>query len=87
MSNHLNRLSSAGLIRRRHDPTDGRAALISLTAKGRRATEGCFPYFGAAREAFYAKVEAEGVDYDHVVDVLESVSTALRKTLDEGVPC
>jgi DNA-binding MarR family transcriptional regulator len=83
MSNYLRRLTTAGLIRRKHDPLDGRAALISLTPKGRRATEGCFPYFGAARNAFYANLAEQGVDHDVIVEVLEALSSALRKTLDE----
>ena len=41
-----------GHLARQPNPADGRSRLISLTARGQQATEGCFPSFGAAIEAF-----------------------------------
>ena len=76
LSNYLRRLGDAGLVRRRQDPTDGRAVLVSLTAKGRRATEACFPGFGAAIEAFRSALTDQGVREDDLLEMLESVSRA-----------
>ena len=36
MTNRLDRLTSAGLVRRLPDPSDGRSMLVALTARGRR---------------------------------------------------
>ena len=36
MTNRLERLTAAGLVRRFPDPHDGRSLLVSLTPKGRR---------------------------------------------------
>ena len=62
LSNHLRRLGDRGLVRRRPDPHDGRAALIQLTAKGRRDTEACFPAFADAIGLFRKGLAEEGVD-------------------------
>jgi DNA-binding MarR family transcriptional regulator len=35
----VNRLVRAGLVKRRHSPTDGRSVLVALTAKGERFLE------------------------------------------------
>jgi DNA-binding MarR family transcriptional regulator len=77
LSNHLRRLGERGLVRRRPDPRDGRAALLQLTAKGRRDTEACFPAFGDAIVLFRKALAEEGVDEGHVLDVFEAVDRAL----------
>ena len=84
LSNHLRRLGDRGLVRRRPDPHDGRAALIQLTAKGRRDAEACFPAF-AERSASFARDSprrgsTEGVEEEQVLVVLERPAdgTALR---------
>lgn len=77
LSNHLRRLGDRGLVRRRPDPHDGRAALIQLTAKGRRDTEACFPAFADAIVLFRKALAEEGVDEGQVLEVLEAVGRAL----------
>jgi len=77
LSNHLRRLGDRGLVRRRPDPHDGRAALIQLTAKGRRDTEACFPAFADAIGLFRKGLAEEGVDEEQVLVVLEAVARAL----------
>jgi DNA-binding MarR family transcriptional regulator len=39
ISREVRDLLAAGLVRRRSDPTDGRAGIVELTTKGRRASE------------------------------------------------
>ena len=39
MTNRVDRLRARGLVTRHADPSDGRAALIGLTAEGRRAVD------------------------------------------------
>ncbi len=39
ISREVRDLLAAGLVRRRPDPTDGRAGIVELTTKGRRASE------------------------------------------------
>jgi DNA-binding MarR family transcriptional regulator len=39
MTNRLERLAAAGLVRRVRDPEDGRSLLVELTPKGRRLVE------------------------------------------------
>lgn len=77
LSNQLRRLTDSGHIRRRPDPADGRAALVSLTAKGVRDTEACFPSFGAALESFQHHLAQEGVDRLAALEMLEGMSRAL----------
>jgi DNA-binding MarR family transcriptional regulator len=83
LSNYLRRLGDAGLVRRRRDPADGRAALVSLTPKGVRATEACFPAFAAAADAFRRHLATEGVDEDHLLHVLERTSAAVNAAIAE----
>lgn len=39
ISREVRDLLAAGMVRRRSDPTDGRAGIVELTTKGRRASE------------------------------------------------
>jgi DNA-binding MarR family transcriptional regulator len=39
MTNRLNRLEEAGLVRRRDDPADGRGVIVRLTARGRKLVD------------------------------------------------
>lgn len=77
LSNYLRRFEESGLVRRRRDPADGRATLLTLTTKGRRQTEACFPAFEAAIGAFRKALAGEGVPERDVIDTLEAVSRAI----------
>lgn len=83
LSNHLRRLIDSGHVRRRSDPADGRAALVSLTAKGVRDTEACFPTFGAAISSFRRHLADQGLDERAALDALESISSALAAATTE----
>jgi DNA-binding MarR family transcriptional regulator len=58
MTNRLDRLEQAGLIRRVPDPDDRRGVLVKLTPKGRQ-TYNAAAGAGAAREAFIASALAK----------------------------
>lgn len=83
LSNHLKRFIDRGLITKRPDPSDGRASLLRLTARGRRDTEACFPAFGAAIASFRRHLAESGTDEAAVVAALEASSGALAATLRE----
>ncbi len=55
-SNVVNRLESAGLVRRENHPTDGRSTLVVLTAAGRTLAERAVRASTAAHEAIFAEV-------------------------------
>lgn len=78
LSNYLRRLGDAGLVTRRPDPRDGRSVLVSLTRRGVRQTEQCFPAFEAAITAFGRHLRAEGVKQSEVLGTLEAISRALE---------
>jgi DNA-binding MarR family transcriptional regulator len=86
LSNYLRRLTESGLVRRRPDPADGRAALVSLTAKGVRETEACFPSFGAAITSFQRFLAEEGVDELATLEIMEGMSRALTRATAELEP-
>jgi DNA-binding MarR family transcriptional regulator len=77
MSNYLRRFEERGLVRRRIDPSDRRASLVSLTPKGTRQTLACFPGFQAAIEAFQKALADEGVHEADLLHALEGASRAL----------
>jgi DNA-binding MarR family transcriptional regulator len=55
MSSRLfDRLERAGLARRKPDPTDGRAALVELTAPGQQLLKEMDAEFMAAHERWYS---------------------------------
>jgi len=83
LSNYLRRLADSGHVRRRPDPADGRAALISLTRKGVRHTEACFPGFGWAIETFQHNLKSEGIDQHDMLAILEAMSRAIDATIAE----
>jgi len=83
LSNHLRRLTESGHVRRRPDPADGRAALVSLTAKGVRDTEACFPSFGAAIQSFQRHLAEVGVDEPAALAIMEGMSQALAAATAE----
>jgi DNA-binding MarR family transcriptional regulator len=77
MSNYLRRFEERGLVRRRTDPSDRRASLVSLTPKGVRQTLACFPAFQGAIEAFQKALADEGVHEADLLSALEGASRAL----------
>lgn len=85
LSNYLRQLGNKGLVRRRRDPADGRAVLVSLTAKGVRTTEACFPAFSTAIQSFRRHLADEGVDEPTLLEMLEGASRALTTTTAEFV--
>jgi len=74
LSSLLAKMEQQGHLCREPNPADGRSRLLSLTAAGRRATEDCFPAFGAAIEAFRRHLIA---DESQMLRHLEGVSQAL----------
>jgi DNA-binding MarR family transcriptional regulator len=87
MSNYLRRFEERGLVRRRTDPADRRATLVSLTAKGKRQTLACFPDFGEAIELFRKALVDEGVHEGDLLASLEGASRALSSVqmrIEEG---
>jgi DNA-binding MarR family transcriptional regulator len=82
LSNYLRRFEERGLVRRRTDPADGRASLVSLTAKGTRQTIACFPAFSAAITAFHDALLEEGLTPDELQKSLEVASRAMTGALE-----
>ncbi|MBF6059206.1 MarR family transcriptional regulator [Nocardia terpenica] len=72
-SNVVNRLESAGLVRRENHPSDGRSTLIGLTAEGIDLAERAVRAGSAAHDAVFAEVPAE---------VLRAATEALRAVGD-----
>jgi len=80
LSNYIARLGTRGLVVRDPDPTDGRAALLSLTDTGRRLTLQCDPFLRAARDEFVRALVSHGIDPEDLLQLLETVD----QTLDEA---
>jgi DNA-binding MarR family transcriptional regulator len=74
LSSLLTKMERQGHLRRELNPADGRSRLILLTAAGQRATEDCFPGFGAAIEAFRRHLST---DEDRALQHLEEIGEAL----------
>lgn len=77
LSNHLRRFEERGLVVRRPDPHDGRAAQVRLSRRGRNQTISCFPAFQLAIETFHKELEAAGVEVEELNRVLEVASSSL----------
>ena len=58
MTNRLNRLEAAGLIRRRPDPDDRRGSLVELTVKGRTTADRAIEDLVAAENEMFRAVSA-----------------------------
>jgi DNA-binding MarR family transcriptional regulator len=54
MTNRIGRLATAGLVRRRPDPRDGRGVLVTLTAAGRRRVDAALAGLLRSEEALLA---------------------------------
>lgn len=71
MTNRLDRLERAGLIRRRPDPSDRRGSLVTLTRAGRSAADRAFDSVRAAQDHFLATLsDAERARLDRALDKL-----------------
>jgi DNA-binding MarR family transcriptional regulator len=69
----LRRLEDVGHIERRADPSDRRALLVVLTAKGRRVAK----YAAAATESYYDEILCDLSDEER-----KELASSLRKVLD-----
>lgn len=77
LSNYLNRLRLRGVIARHPDPSDGRAALVTLTEEGQRLTAACDPRLVAVRDDLERALHELGADPDQVTRTLETLDNAL----------
>jgi DNA-binding MarR family transcriptional regulator len=80
LSVRIDRLVADGLVTREPDPSDGRGALIALTARGREAFEACAPEHLANARGLLA-----GLD-DDARDQLASLLGKLLGTLEHAGP-
>jgi DNA-binding MarR family transcriptional regulator len=83
LSNYLRRLTETGYVQRKRDAADGRAALVSLTRKGIRHTEACFPAFSSAVESFRKHLEDEGIVELELLASMEAMSRAIARAVDD----
>lgn len=80
VTNTVNRLVQDGLVIREPHPEDGRAALVALTADGRRRVE-------EATDAVNAEVfEDIGLPYDETVDLVRILARFRRASGDFADP-
>jgi len=79
ISHHVRRMEERGLVRRLACPTDGRGALVALTAAGRRAIERAAPrHVQHVREAFLDALTPSQLD------ALAEISDAVLARLAQG---
>ena len=78
ISNRLNRLEAAGLIRRRPDPADGRGVVVELTARGRRLVDEIAPLHMDNERRLLAGLSAR--ERDQFAGLLRK----LTRTLERG---
>jgi DNA-binding MarR family transcriptional regulator len=83
LSDHLNRLSSRGLVRSERNPVDGRSRLISLTDAGRSMRAAGSPAVERAEALVAARLRTPVHDVDRALAHLEF---AVRSTLDTPNP-
>ena len=76
MTNRLDRLERAGLVRRRPDPDDRRGVQVELTAKGRRVYEAS-TNAQARKEALIAK-GLSGAEQQRLNDLLRKLMLAFE---------
>jgi DNA-binding MarR family transcriptional regulator len=71
VSREVSELTATGHVHRRPDPSDGRAGIVALTPKGRRASEA----YRAAADEIMAEVLSSwsAVDLHELADLLERV--------------
>ena len=77
LTNRLARLEKMGLISRQADPSDGRGALIKITAAGKRVADRGIEIVVAAEDRYMNELST------HMKKGLDQSMTRLIKTLDE----
>jgi DNA-binding MarR family transcriptional regulator len=82
LSDHLNRLSRRGLVRRERNPIDGRSRLISLTDAGSSLRAAGSPAVERAEELVAARLRTPVHDIDRALAHLEF---AARSALDNPI--
>jgi DNA-binding MarR family transcriptional regulator len=78
LSATLRRLESAGAVRRRRNPTDGRSVLLELTAAGKRRWHSGWPGLRASVDKVGAELEQP---VPEIMSALEELERALRAAL------
>lgn len=78
VSREVRELAEAKLVKRTPDPSDGRAAIVTLTAKGRKAVE---RHLAAADEIFDETFKSwSAADIKLLANLLERVVDDFRRT-------
>jgi DNA-binding MarR family transcriptional regulator len=77
LTSRLARLEKMGLISRHADPSDGRGALIKITAEGKRVADRGIEIVVAAEDRYMNELST------HMKKGLDQSMTRLIKTLDE----
>jgi DNA-binding MarR family transcriptional regulator len=81
LSGHIERLVRQGVVRRIENPADGRSYLLELTGEGLDA-------FRAGGKGLHRVLDALATHLDRpadeVLDALEALDAALRRTLDDS---
>jgi DNA-binding MarR family transcriptional regulator len=79
MTNRLDRLEAAGLVRRRPDPDDRRAVQIELTEQGHRAWEESVGV-QAAKEELITSAALNAKEREQLNDLLRRLTLAFERT-------
>jgi DNA-binding MarR family transcriptional regulator len=82
MTNRLDQLEQAGLVRRLHDPDDRRGVLVELTAKGRRIHQEAIGV-QAEKEALLAEALTER-EKEQLNDLLRRVMLVLEQRVPKS---
>jgi DNA-binding MarR family transcriptional regulator len=84
LTRNLSRLESSGLVRRLSEPSDGRAARVELTEKGRRA----WMRIERLEDAFASRVldRLSPVARERALDGLEAILGAVRAETESCCP-
>lgn len=73
MTNRLDRLETAGLIERRHDPEDRRSSPVALTSAGRKLVDRLIESHLATEDELFAKLtEAQRKRLESILRVLDA---------------